>query len=943
MRLRLAAFALIALVPSFAQAAAPVCALLDPDKDPRAALLEAKLLADPAATWVERANVDAVLKEQKLQTLFSPQGVGDRVKLGKLLKADLLVLVRPVKDAKEPALEIVVSETAGGLRLLLRGVPITKDADADVAVLLVAVRDGIKKHGEKIREVVAVPPFVSNDLEFTFDHMKGAYAKLAEAEALDRKGVVVVELAEAEALAKEIALADPGSKLDRPLPVYLLGEYRHEGKAKDRTLTVKMRAERGGKEVSPPASIAVKPEDAPTAVRKWAAATLDGLLVDGKPRPPADAKAEAKLLADRARTFRRLGYWPETLALTEASLLLDPNQPDLHADAHLALATVLAPAYIAGWLRNDADQSVAFGRFYTRALFHLEQFIAQGGDLAKYTAVGGAGLTNPLQLATRDLMIDGSVPAHLKTEILKSRDERRAVFLRIAAILAKDGERKELAFVWAALRDLPLRERYDLVDKLAAEFEEFPNPKARAVQYASQDGRAPAETPECQALLARWSSSKKAFLQDAAVELKLNQAAARKMTRPLYSTDPAPPNPNAPGPEAVQRKPIALNFDSPPPGRTNRPLVGILALSPELDLAWTADALFLMKEKGILRAIWRSPGVNDWARGGFSSVNFDGKNVWAAYNLQNNAPILLVFEVATGKVHDASRVEGLPTPPESTKPEDFNTGTSPRLLVNSLEEGRACVAGSFFNRAWVGIASFDAKLGKVAVKVIHEARDAQNPAIKDQWTETGVSFIPNMVYPITGPGSDGKTVHRVLVGRIGGTNPAIWDHPLIFDLEKGMAEAMKDRVWAWPGQDCAAVRGSIYFVEATLEPARTRHLVRLGFPGPGKEVIAKGLAPADGIRILFHKDRFHIALDQTRQQPPENGPFTRSNPEMLRQSQWWTVDSYGKNLRQAATRLPIIQHFGVSAHYGLVAIVEPEPGKPPVLHTVEVADPAPKK
>ena len=149
MRLRLAAFALIALVPSFARAAGPVCALLDPEKDPRVALLEAKLLSDPAAIWVERANVDVILKESKLQAVFSPQGVGDRVKLGKLLKSDLLVLVRPVKDAKEPALEVIVSETAGGLRLLLRGVAITKDADADVAVLLVAVRDGIKKHARR--------------------------------------------------------------------------------------------------------------------------------------------------------------------------------------------------------------------------------------------------------------------------------------------------------------------------------------------------------------------------------------------------------------------------------------------------------------------------------------------------------------------------------------------------------------------------------------------------------------------------------------------------------------------------------------------------------------------------------------------------------------------------------------------------------------------------
>ena len=79
-------------------------------------------------------------------------------------------------------------------------------------------------------EVVAVPPFVSNDLGYQFEHLKGAFAKLAESVALDRKGVVVVELAEAEALAKEIALAAPGAKVERPAPLYLVGEYRHDGR-----------------------------------------------------------------------------------------------------------------------------------------------------------------------------------------------------------------------------------------------------------------------------------------------------------------------------------------------------------------------------------------------------------------------------------------------------------------------------------------------------------------------------------------------------------------------------------------------------------------------------------------------------------------------------------------------------------------------------------------
>src|SRR4051812_18925747 len=103
MRLMLSVLGLLILAQSVA--AGPTCALLDPEKLPQAALLEAKLLADPGTNWVERANIDKVLKEQKLQAAFGPQGVGERVKLGQLLRAELLVMVRPVKNVPEPTLE----------------------------------------------------------------------------------------------------------------------------------------------------------------------------------------------------------------------------------------------------------------------------------------------------------------------------------------------------------------------------------------------------------------------------------------------------------------------------------------------------------------------------------------------------------------------------------------------------------------------------------------------------------------------------------------------------------------------------------------------------------------------------------------------------------------------------------------------------------------------
>ena len=91
----------------------------------------------------------------------TPGGVDECVKLGRVLKADLLVLVlvlvRPVKGAKNPAIEVVVSETAGGLRLFTHTVPVTADAAVDVAGLVDAVKMGIARYDDEITAIVADP------------------------------------------------------------------------------------------------------------------------------------------------------------------------------------------------------------------------------------------------------------------------------------------------------------------------------------------------------------------------------------------------------------------------------------------------------------------------------------------------------------------------------------------------------------------------------------------------------------------------------------------------------------------------------------------------------------------------------------------------------------------------------------------------------------------
>lgn len=935
MRLSLIAPPLIVLVPAIAQAANPVCALLDPEKSPRAALLEAKLLADPSLTWVERGGIDKVLREQRLQAVFSPQGVGDRVTLGRLLKADLLVMVRPAKDAKEPALEVVVCETAGGLRLLVRAVAVSSNAEADTAALLAAVREGVRKHKEKVAEVVAVPPFVSRDLEFTHDHLKGAFAKLAEGEALNRPGVVVVELAEAEALAREVALAAPGSSLRRPLPVYLLGEYRHEGKGKGQTIGLRLRAERGGKPVGKPEELTLKPDEAPAAVRGWAARSTDALAKGDRPRPPADPKAEAKQLAERAQVFKRLGNWSESLALFEASLLLDPDLNDLHAEAVKVLTPLLSAAFLRA-VRDTPGEAATTRRLYNRGLVHIEEFVTRGGDLSRYKGVGGAGLADSFHHSVYWLIDGKTWTAEAKAEMQGIKDDERAVCLRLVPVIARQKRNNfpEWIFLYWAVDRLPRKERYELLERVINDLEGLPDPRARVVAYVRGSV---VDSPEYAAFLDRLAASKSQGVREAAAELKANLQVARKAPPFKHVTDPEGHTLKPPRPGMVKFTPIALAFEgSDPTRRAPREVAGVLAVGKGLDVVWTRDGLYRMKKKGTLRLLWRSPGINDWADGRFESVRFDGRHVWASWAQRKKNPTLLIFDPETDKLWDAVEVEGMPQAPVGELVEKF-TGAS--LMVSPLGPGQACAAGAFLDRAWVAVATFDPTTGKAAFKVIHEARDAQDRTDKDQWARSTTTFSPNYMYTFTGPpGGDRKPARRVLIGRTGGQNLVVNEHPLLVDPDRGTVEVVKDRVWFGPRHERSVeADGAVYFMEGYANPASSNHplthVARIGFPGLTKEVFCPGLRPSvvSTNRIVAHGGTIHVVLQQH-----ESDLSKPTGPVLT--SQWWTIDRRSKKPQLVAIGLPPVQGVWESSHYGIVATVDYRARNAAALNLVEVAE-----
>ncbi|MCU0982697.1 MAG: hypothetical protein MUF25_26350 [Pirellulaceae bacterium] len=281
-------------------------------------LVERRMLQNPDADWLERAEIETVLRERELQSLMSPEACGERAAIGRLLKADMLILLRHFEEPKAQV-QLVVCETKQGLRLAIHALAASGDVEADAERLSALVKNSIREHPREIREICAVPSFVSDDLAYDHDHLKAAYARLVEQTLRSRPGVLTAEVEEAHAIAQEVRLA--GDEIQRRMPLYFLGSFRHAGERDRLTVTIRLTVKRGETDLADRRVENVSSADGAVFLQR-AAQELIGQTLGTGPAAP-DAQAEAKQLALLAEAAFAVGGWEDAAALAEASLLLD--------------------------------------------------------------------------------------------------------------------------------------------------------------------------------------------------------------------------------------------------------------------------------------------------------------------------------------------------------------------------------------------------------------------------------------------------------------------------------------------------------------------------------------------------------------------------------------------------------------------------------------------
>lgn len=285
-------------------------------------------LADlPGLQWVERERLAEVADELVVSAVGGADGAESRLKLGKLLRADALLIVRVEGDGKAKRLRVIASDCATGARVgdELTAAPGNGDAEHVAAAVRGVVERTRIRFADGIRAIIGIPHFVSRNFGHEYDPLQAGFAQVLANALMTVPGIAVIEVEEARAISAELA-GEPLGK--RVVPAIVEGEYemtRPADGGHEATASFWIGVTRGNGQRQ-----TIVRRDLPPAK---AAAFLGAELPPEILQSPAGAHARAPLpverqfaiLTDRAATFADLGAWDHSIPLREAALLLRPE------------------------------------------------------------------------------------------------------------------------------------------------------------------------------------------------------------------------------------------------------------------------------------------------------------------------------------------------------------------------------------------------------------------------------------------------------------------------------------------------------------------------------------------------------------------------------------------------------------------------------------------
>ncbi|MBT4815239.1 MAG: hypothetical protein HON70_06045 [Lentisphaerae bacterium] len=265
-------------------------------------------------------------KEMQLSGLSSSGQVKQRQILGKLIGADLLILVSPAKK-REEILHYAVGDAGTGLRLREGALRITSDSIVRSAKDIVhSVKGCARRKHEGIKTIISIPPFSSKDLSFESDALGLLIASVLRSSLLSYPDVVVVEFAEARAFFDETVLTGSLDGGKRAGSLTVRGSFQSQDPLPGVRLTLQI-----GADNKEPVTLEAGLSPGETHFLKQCQALAQRVLdVSGSSqvkteRTPLALARETEQLVTHAAVLMEQGAWDSSRQAAEAALVLAPN------------------------------------------------------------------------------------------------------------------------------------------------------------------------------------------------------------------------------------------------------------------------------------------------------------------------------------------------------------------------------------------------------------------------------------------------------------------------------------------------------------------------------------------------------------------------------------------------------------------------------------------
>lgn len=298
-------------------------------------LLTARLSSLGGVELVEREELQSITAEYMLAQLGSAQAAGRRLRLGKILRADRLLLLSrlPGADGTEDAVRLVIADCLSGARIWHECWAADSGFEELVAAVVAAVGQMQRRFPEGVARIVGVSHFVSRNLVHDYDHRQAGYAYLLQHALALHTGTAVLEIEEARAVAQELSLGTPDEAdalRHRLVPALVDGEFKVsvDPVNGEQTVDLLVSVHRGkhGDEIRESAR-------SPSDVVALLIGELPRKILELDPEETRFSVEEQRdWLVTRAQQFGLVGAWHHSLGLREAALLIDPGNVGLRLD-----------------------------------------------------------------------------------------------------------------------------------------------------------------------------------------------------------------------------------------------------------------------------------------------------------------------------------------------------------------------------------------------------------------------------------------------------------------------------------------------------------------------------------------------------------------------------------------------------------------------------------